>query len=158
MRPIIIISFLFLVSCSHEASTEKSEAGTRNVDSVEAEVDSLDYFIKKWTWAEELEDPDSSSIENFPFDDKHLFQTWTSSNFEPTDSILTFHKDFVTIHTDNRKYRYTIDYDSLRIFTSYEIVGAKRTKGIIQELNEDTMLIFWSDFTDVHVWTPTRTE
>ena len=149
MRSIIIFSFLFIVSCGNESATEKS------TDS-ETEIDSLEYLIEKWTWGEELEDPDSSSISNFPFSTDHLFKTWTSSSFDTTDSILTFDKDFVTIHTENTKYKYTINYDSLRIFTSYEIVGAERTKGIIQELKEDKMLIFWSDFTEVQEWTPTR--
>ncbi len=150
---------LLLFSCS--GAINKNET-TR--DSLIIEEDSISIsgtenkeiedLIKKWTWNDKITKPSKSTISNSKISTDLLYTTWTWGEGNENDSVFTFQRDFLHIHDEN-KYIYTINYDSLRIFTSYGEPGDGFTRGIITKLTKDSLIIKWST-DDINKYVPVR--
>lgn len=110
-------------------------------------------LIRKWTWNDPpMNVPERSSISNENFSKDLLFRTWTWSDGDVYEAAMTFASDSIDIHNE-AKYVYSINFDSLRVFTSYERPGDSYSRGIITKLTEDTLVIKWST-DDVNAYVP----
>ena len=98
-------------------------------------------LIKKWTWNETLSTPEKSSINNMTFPQELLLKTWTTNLGE--SPIFTFNKDSLIIYNE-KNYIYSVNFDSLRIFTSYDHPGDGIERGIISKLTKDSLIIVWT--------------
>ena len=104
----------------------------------DVEIDSL---IKIWTWNENILHPEISRIKNFIFSKEFLFQDWgiySGTNFKFMLSI-----DEKLIKPQNLELIYTINYDSLRIFSQADYLDGI-DRGIITHLTKDSLVIEWS--------------
>jgi hypothetical protein len=131
------------------ADTIKTNEANKKIDDKEMEE-----LIKKWTWNDKITRPLKSSISNAKYSSALLFKTWTWSDENENKAVLTFGKDSLNIHGE-KKYIYTVNYDSLRIFTSYDHPGDGFTRGIITKLTKDSLIIKWStDDNDINKYVP----
>ncbi len=112
-------------------------------------------LIRKWTWNDPpMNVPEKSSISNENFSKDLLFRTWTWSDRHLNEAVLTFTIDSLEIHNE-AKYVYSINFDSLRVFTSYDKPGDSYSRGMIKKLTEDTLVIKWST-DDVNGYVPLK--
>ncbi len=134
-----------LVDKNHSnLANQPSQIISQTTDSIkDAENREMEELIKKWTWNEKITRPLKSSISNAIFSYELLLTTWTWSGYNENQPVLTFKKDSLKIYGEE-KYIYTINYDSLRIFTSYDHPGDGFTRGTITKLTKDSLIIKWS--------------
>lgn len=102
----------------------------------------MEELIKKWNWSETISIPEKSKITNSKFASEFLFKSWTWNDGENKKPAFTIDK--TSFNSNELKYIYTLNYDSLRIFTSYEHPGDGIERGIIAKLTEDSLIIKWS--------------
>jgi len=97
-------------------------------------------LIKKWTWKEKITCPKISSISNSTFPSRLLLKEW----YIPKDDlpILKITKDSFNVY--HQKFVYTVNFDSIRIFTKADHPGDGVDRGIITLINEDSLIIEWS--------------
>ena len=107
-----------------------------------AQTDTLsdEELLEMWTWGEHIEQPNKSSIKNFVYSKELLYQQWKFP--EGNEPRIEFTAEFFDIKSE--KCVYTINYDSLRIFTSADHPGGGIDRGIITYLTEDSLVIHWS--------------
>lgn len=156
----IAIILLHFLSCTENAefikpsqeldtiSTNQSiiENGTNQMESEKVnEKDSIemDSLIKLWTWNEIIAHPKSSSINNFLFSTSELFQDW--GDYYSDEFNFRFSIDEAYLRLENLELVYTINFDSLRIFSQAENLTNGIDRGIITHLDKDSMVIVWSD-------------
>ena len=156
---LFLVSTLLLTACKNaddSALTDhdpiaKTNPQTSNSINEEEEKGEL---TNKWTWNDNIVNPMQSSITNAKFSKELLFKTWTRSDDNENQPALTFKKDSVDIPGE-KKYIYTINHDSLRIFTSYDHSGDGFTGGIITMLTKDSLIIRWSS-DDINKYIPIK--
>jgi hypothetical protein len=111
------------------------QSETKNNDSISDEE-----LIRKWTWNEEIKKPCKSSISHTTFEPNLLLKEWSlQGDIKPTLQITEEY--FVVI---DLQFVYTVNYDSIRIFTDADHPGGGIERGIIKLINEDTLIIQWS--------------
>ena len=158
----ILIIGTFGCSSSHSKEKLKDLSSKRSIEDTISEMQSANSFLEKdtikpnedelnienliakWTWNDKISQPNKSSISNPKFKVNLLLKSWTWINNKSNEPLLTFRVDSLNIHNE-KKYLYMVNYDSLRIFTSYDHPGDGITRGIITKLNEDSLVIKWSD-------------
>ena len=146
IKLLFIISTIFF-SCSNvKEQLEKNDLieKTENVKELEIIQESLELsdeeLIAKWTWNESITTPSKSNIQNCLFESRHLLQQWCFPN--ENKPIFEFTKDYFNeIHN---KYIYTLQSDSLRIFTLSDQLKNGVDRGIISKLTSDSLIIEWS--------------
>lgn len=140
----------------HNSTVSNNKLVTPKTTDLIGETENMgkDSLIKKWTWGDKMTKPLKSSISNAKFSSDFIFKTWIWSDDNENLPVLTFKKDSLSIHRE-KKYAYTINYDSLRIFTSYERPGDGFTRGIITKLTKDSLIIKWST-DDINKYVPLK--
>ena len=159
----IIISVLFftLVSCSTsptEIKREEPKNLTEDADSiVELKIEDLnkpteqinqynedtltdEELLKKWTWGDKISKPTKSSIANTNFNNNLLLKEWSIPGDEKP--ILQITQKYFDVY--DQQFIYTVNYDSIRIFTNADHPGGGVDRGIITLINEDSLTIEWS--------------
>ncbi len=132
-----------------------SQINRQTTDSIkETEDKEMESLIKKWTWNDKKTSPLKSSISNAKFSYDLLLKTWTWSDDNENLPVLSFKKDSLNIHGE-KKYIYSVNHDSLRIFTSYDHPGDGFTRGIITKLTKDSLVIKWST-DDMNKYVPVK--
>ena len=101
-------------------------------------------YLEKSTWGETIKPPRESTFRNFPYSQNMLFQSWFLEEDLRNEAIFIFSKDSVKISGET-SYLYTINHDSLRIFTKYEQLGDGYIRGIITNLDSNNLEILFSD-------------
>ncbi len=128
------------IQIEEDVETEESAEISDSLKTNESKE--MDELIKKWNWNETISTPEKSKITNFKFSSELLFKSWTWSEGKNKKPAFTIDK--ISFNPDELKYIYTINHDSLRIFTSYEQPGDGFERGIITKLTEDSLIIKWS--------------
>lgn len=156
---ILLTGALALTACKNSDNSAITDSNSitkinsQPVDSInKTDNKKEEELIKKWTWNDKLSKPLKSSISNSEISSNLLFKTWTWADNTEKQPVLTFKKDSLNIHAE-KKYIYTINFDSLRIFTSYDHSGDGFTRGIITKLTKDSLVIKWST-EDVNKYVP----
>ena len=160
MQNLYLFILAFGLLCCNNTSSEQNETNSEKVipeimsldtlkdistaNESESEMDILTdgELMAKWTWGEgsEIVTPERSSINNFPFSSEIFLNKWKYS--EDEKPILEFTSDSMDVFYT--KYIYTINQDSIRIFTKADHPGGGIDRGIITKLTKDSLLIEWS--------------
>ena len=125
-------------------STAKSSSQVLKQEVVENESENLsdEELMIKWTWGDNLNvsKPISSYINNPTFNPELLIGKWMYP--EDDKPILEFRKDSLNVFFE--RHIYTINSDSLRIYTNADHPGGGIDRGILKKLTKDSLLIEWS--------------
>jgi hypothetical protein len=158
---IISVLFLTLVSCSTFPTKIKREEPknlTEVADSiVELEIEDInkpieqinqnneetlsdEELLKKWTWGDKISKPTKSSITNTNFNNNLLLKEWSYPGDEKP--ILQISQKYFDVYY--QQFIYTVNYDTIRIFTNADHPGGGVNRGIITFINDDSLTIEWS--------------
>jgi hypothetical protein len=122
--------------------SKAKDSNNRTVAKINREnIDSLESL---WKWHEKSSlRPKLSTIKNFQYDEKKLFNKWGRLNTSNNKIEYLFSIDEKKHNWGGRSYYYTIRYDSIWIYTDSDILDGI-DRGIINKLTTDSLVISWS--------------
>lgn len=136
---LITILSITLLGCNSHRENSKTDTSLKKQN--ETSNKERDLQDNKWNWNEKLTPPEKSEINEFKYTAKLLFKSWTWSDGDKSKPAFTI--DETAFKTDSSEFKYTINNDSIRIFTNYEY-GDGVDRGIIAKLTVDSLIINWS--------------
>jgi len=156
-KPFLFLFTFVLLSCS-DAKTEDSKTLTSSVEnkvenkalipigdtlsSQSKQITTLQEYLDEFEWGEDGKDPrpTKSFIRNFPFDKSLLLQKWKFPEYD--QAIFEFNVD--SFNEYDLCHIYSVNHDSIRIYTRAERSGGGVFRGIIRHLTKDSLVIEWS--------------
>ncbi len=149
---ILLITILGITLLGCNSHRENSSADSSLNKKNEADIKEYDSGNDKWNWNETVLPPKKSEIKGFKYNTESLFKSWAWNDGNKSEPAFTI--DETTFKTDSSEFKYSINTDSIRIFTNYEY-GDGIDRGIITKLTKDSLVIIWSTG-DIDRYVPTK--